>query len=177
MTNTRILYEYRDGSNNKARHEVILPGTLDDADQARLIAALERGASDSGLGGFIPGQVGLRDLQNAFYEGPIRVARAAAEVSDAASDIEKAQARQFADLATSMSATPAIWWPEDGPWHEVFEIGVTSAGPTVDMPIEALVSRMVDITWDESYLPPFHAEMLANYERHLANAGDDLEPE
>lgn len=63
--NSMISYMYRDGSNFKTTHSVVLAGALDD----RQI----RDAMDPRAGGdepeFIPGQIGLPDLQDGF-NGP-----------------------------------------------------------------------------------------------------------
>ena len=59
-SNTRIVYQYRDADNYKAIHSVILPGTLDAAETNAIRANLDEYEF------FIPGQVGLPDLQDSF---------------------------------------------------------------------------------------------------------------
>lgn len=60
MTNTLLFYEYRDGANYAVTSAAILAGEISEADEARLRAGLDEG------GMFIPGQIGLPDLQDSF---------------------------------------------------------------------------------------------------------------
>ncbi len=55
--NTSFTYEYRDGANYKTRHTEILSGVLTMAD---IESCLSNNACDDG---FIPGQVGMKELQ------------------------------------------------------------------------------------------------------------------
>ena len=63
--NTRIDYLYRDGSNYKAAGHAVLTGAAD-AGQIAAIMALMDCDFGSGPASFIPGQVGLEDLQGCF---------------------------------------------------------------------------------------------------------------
>ena len=63
--NTRISYQYRDGANNKTGMEVILAGAPDADLMQSIIAAMDCDGG-GGVPSFIPGQVGLPDLQNNF---------------------------------------------------------------------------------------------------------------
>lgn len=58
--NTRIDYLYRDGSNFKTVSAIVLAGDFTPAMVAQIRASLDEGKF------FIPGQVGLPDLQNRF---------------------------------------------------------------------------------------------------------------
>ena len=58
--NTRIEYTYRDASNYKASKKLVLMGPLSDNEIAEIQAELDEGAW------FVPGQVGLEDLQDSF---------------------------------------------------------------------------------------------------------------
>ena len=60
---TKIEYEYRDGANYKAHGSAVLAGAAT-ADQ---VDAILNGLDDEG--GFIPGQVGLSDLQTTLAGG------------------------------------------------------------------------------------------------------------
>ena len=57
--NTKITYMYRDGSNYKAGHSVVLGGRLDSSDVEAFIGALDNIS-------MVPGQVDLKDLQDSF---------------------------------------------------------------------------------------------------------------
>lgn len=63
--NTRIDYLYRDGSNYKKGGQVILSGPADDGQVEEIMALMDRDLG-SGPASFIPGQVGLEDLQGRF---------------------------------------------------------------------------------------------------------------
>ena len=62
--NTRISYQYRDGSNYKQFQELVLFGTLTVKQQTLIINKLEEGEY------FIPSQVGLPDLQDRMISFP-----------------------------------------------------------------------------------------------------------
>jgi hypothetical protein len=65
--NTLLSYTYRDGSNNSTSREVVIEGEITDAEREELILMLDRSVDTEGrLGDFIPGQVGLPDLQDDF---------------------------------------------------------------------------------------------------------------
>lgn len=68
--NTRIDYLYRDGENNKVGGHAIFAGSCDIPLQDAFVkAALHDDGGD--MGSFIPGQVGLRDLEADFVtDGP-----------------------------------------------------------------------------------------------------------
>lgn len=71
-SNTRISYTYRDGDNFAVAQDVIMPGRMAEGDLARIQARLEtlgNTLSNGDLGYFVPGQVGLPDLQTAGAEG------------------------------------------------------------------------------------------------------------
>lgn len=70
MKNTRITYQYRDGGNNKVFSYVVLAGDICESglDMMRERAALDMDASTE-FGDFIPGQIGLPDLQDSFVGG------------------------------------------------------------------------------------------------------------
>lgn len=65
--NTKIRYMYRDGSNFKASHALVLAGTLTPEQIREAMTAGNGGVHDEPQ--FIPGQIGLPDLQDAF-SGP-----------------------------------------------------------------------------------------------------------
>jgi len=58
LPNTKIVYEYRDASNYKTNDEVVLAGKIDHELLSKMLAKLQGGMF------FIPGQVGLPDIQN-----------------------------------------------------------------------------------------------------------------
>lgn len=58
--NTKFSYFYRDADNYKSHHDLILEGTLSQAEKKAILDATDIG------GGFIPGQIGLPELQDAL---------------------------------------------------------------------------------------------------------------
>lgn len=69
MKNTRIVYSYRDGDNYKVAGDVVLAGLLSQSDKDAILAHCD--SALTGNPSFIPGQVGLKDLQDSF-ETPSR---------------------------------------------------------------------------------------------------------
>lgn len=61
--NTLVEYAYRDENNSKVSASVVLAGRLSPEGMARIAAGLDERFY------FIPGQVGLRDLQGDFTDG------------------------------------------------------------------------------------------------------------
>lgn len=57
MTNTRVIYLYRDGANNKQEDAPVLAGSLTDTQKAAIFKACDNESQ------FIASQVGLPDLQ------------------------------------------------------------------------------------------------------------------
>jgi len=168
MKNTRIIYQYRDGSNNKALHEVVFAGEIALAECEKIGASLPSADGD-GLGLFIPGQIGLKDLQNAFYDRHIALGEALlGEIDPAAGDMQA--------LLDEMRETKPIWWPDDGPFHELLMIDHVSMDPTDERSAAEIAKALAETEWDVDYLPPFHAEMLENYEDHMRSQ-DGAEPE
>lgn len=67
MTNTKVVYEYRDGGNNKISSQIILEGAITEATlQSVLTRARTDPDANTEFGGFIPGQIGLPDLQGKY---------------------------------------------------------------------------------------------------------------
>ncbi len=62
--NTLIEYRYVDASNNKVSGRAVLEGRIPETEVARMVASLDEDMY------FIPGQVGLPDLQGEFTDGP-----------------------------------------------------------------------------------------------------------
>ena len=57
MINTRVIYLYRDGANNKQEDDPVLAGALTDVQKAAIFSACDEECR------FIASQVGLSDLQ------------------------------------------------------------------------------------------------------------------
>lgn len=136
--NTLLSYSYRDGSNNMTSRDVIIEGEITDAQRAVLIELLDRGVdvdTDGRIGDFIPGQVGLPDLQDDFpskgawtdNDHPWHMLETIRQTSLPADDDVPSLAEVMAKLSDLM-ATKA-----SGAEH----------------------------IWDEEYRPAFHAEMVA----------------
>jgi len=157
MKNTRILYQYRDASNYKVLMEAIFAGAVTVEQCVKIKKAL-RPCDAGSLGTFIPGQIGLRDLQNSFYEKPIALAEA---VDDQ-------------EMVDALKAAKPIWWPDDGPFHEVLMIDHVSAPPTHPESIGEIAAAILDVDWGPEYLPPFHTLMVESHEKHLREEGPEI---
>jgi len=130
--NTAITYQYRDAGNNKVAGQAIFHGALSDAVRSAILEGMS--PYDAGEGRFIPGQVGLPDLQMSFAPGP----------------------------------DPMRWYPDDDAWHELCSISETIRPATQQRSIAEFSELVARTDWDEAYRPPFHAEMVENYEKYVA---------
>jgi hypothetical protein len=121
--NTALSYLYRDGSNYKTANAVVFSGAASEEYLARLRRGLQPDGGD--LGSFVPGQVGLKDLQDSFHgcesewdpdrDHPFHeVTRV--EVVDAA----PTDARSIAEFAREVERMAAEWDPGYlPPFHDV----------------------------------------------------------
>jgi hypothetical protein len=173
MKNTAITYMYRDGDNYKACATAVFAGVLSIDQKATLLAGLDDPES-SETGFFIPGQVGLKDLQNSFHDQPRAVIEAALVGETDPHLIGEIEA-QLGEL----DKNPCRWDPEsDHVWHDLIDIEPTDKEPTDERSIEAFVSEMSAAEWDASYEPPFYDEMVRNQEAYLErNNSEDLDCE
>ena len=139
--NTRLTYMYRDADNYKVGKEVVFKGIFRLGED--LAPMLLALDRSEGSTSLIPGQVGLDDLQDSF------------------------------------TGCASRWDPErDHPWHEV-----TSVAPVLAAELPATDGRSIfefsrDVIraavgdgWNEAYLPPFHAVMMARQSRHERESG------
>ncbi|MFG6572021.1 hypothetical protein ACGYLO_10490 [Sulfitobacter sp. 1A13353] len=175
MKNTVIEYRYQDGSNNKAFKEEIFAGPVDEASSARITAALVPSDDPDEIGNFVPGQVGLQDLQNAFYERHMLLAKAMGSdnLPQDADPAARAAAERFDALRDSMSEVKPIWWPDDHPLHTIVRVEGTDKTPTVEKTIAEFIEELEATEWDGSYTPPFYDEMIANYDDFIALESPD----
>lgn len=167
MKNTRFLYQYRDTANYKTIHEIIFAGAITEAECRSLTENLDPCDGDA-LGDFIPGQIGLKDLQASFYEHPVKVA-------EFLSNAGGTESEGVADLLRSMRKTKPLWWPDDGPFHELLMIDHVSQDPTDPRPVSEIAKIISNAKWDGDYRPPFHAEMVKNYNEYMSSQ-EDPEP-
>lgn len=133
---TRLVYQYRDGANYKTAHSVVVEGRMSPL-MARAILACCDADTDAS---FVPGQVGLPDLQDSFsgcdsYWDP---------------DLD----HPFHEvLAIELTREPA-------------NLVDSSDRP---LTTHDLMERFLDVGlaggWNDDYLPPFHAEMAQRYQR------------
>ena len=65
------------------------------------------------------------------------------------------------DLQGDFQGGQATWIEEDHPWHELEAIEPTEAPPTQEMRVEAFLSLVCGVTWDDAYVPPLKAASLA----------------
>lgn len=160
MKNTSLAYMYRDADNFKQSKVVILAGEITDSMLSRIKAALGTNVDQAEeLGSFIPGQVGLPDLQNQFSENEITMIDV---LLSAMTDDE----RQNFEAMIDRNAFEKPQWnnERDHIWHEMLSLDLVDHMPTVEMRIEDFVSALEAVTWDENYKPPFYEEMCANFE-------------
>ncbi|WP_264772600.1 hypothetical protein [Defluviimonas salinarum] len=177
--NTGIEYLYCDGDNYKVRRRVVFAGAITLEGHDRIAMAAIGGDADDRLE-FIPGQVGLPDLQKSFYVREIEVIDAILASDEAApvvNRIDTAERQRYADLRAGMAATRPRWDPDkDHPVHLIDDIGLTEEVPTDPRDIATFIREMEAVSWDLGYLPPFHAEMEANHEEWLAAQAESDEP-
>ena len=173
--NTSITYRYRDGANYKVARTVIFAGPITLEMRDRLIGAMMPPEDEDLWGVIIPGQIGLQDLQNQFYVDGIRGLEAilAPQTGPVQAPLAETDRLRFETLLEGMRATRPMWRPdEDHIFHDVTDISLTERAPTDPRSIEAFVAQVEGVTWDPDWLPPFHAEMVENYEASL-RASDD----
>lgn len=56
---------------------------------------------------------------------------------------------------------------EDHIFHDVTDITLTDQDPTDPRSILDLIAEMEKVVWDLTWLPSFHAQMVANLKEHL----------
>lgn len=125
-----LSYIYRDADNFKTGVTVALPGNLDVMD----VSAISR--KMNWMDGFVPGQVGLPDLQQDFNEGMTWW--------------DEERDHPFHELT---SITIARVPPRDA---RVLDL------PAAELRDRIMGVR----EWDANYLPPFHEEMAARKEEY-----------
>jgi hypothetical protein len=138
-------------------NEVVFAGAATLAQCEAIKGALESCDADS-LGTFIPGQVGLKDMQDSFYDQPIAMAEAMGDN----------------DMVEVLMAVKPIWWPDDHPFHELLMIDHVRKEPTDPRSVDEIVNLILTVDWDPEYLPPFHADMLENHEKHLRGDSPEI---
>jgi len=179
--NTALYYIYRDGDNYKVAGKAVFSGPCSLELRDRISRAAADGGDDD-YGQFIPGQVGLPDLQNTFYQAEIKVIDAMLSAAEKTESpvrlaINGADVESWKALRKDMAMTRPQWNPDrDHPFHEITEISLTKDAPTDPRSIEEFAAQMEKTVWNPEYLPPFHAEMLANFEVESALASGLDEP-
>jgi hypothetical protein len=175
--NTAITYLYRDGSNYKVDHTVVFSGPVTLQARDRLLAGLLPPDDPDGWGSIIPGQVGLPDLQNRFYQKEIRTLEALLSPSEGPvlNHIDTAERERLKALLTEMRETLPQWREtDDHIFHEVTDIILTEAPPTDPRSIDTFIDEVCVTQWDEDWRPVFYEEMVANYEAACVAKGPDL---
>lgn len=179
--NTSFEYVYRDGDNYKVSGVAVFAGEIDLATRDMILRNAVEPEAD-GYGSFIPGQVGLPDLQNQFHQAEIRMIDAilaSTEAGPVRNGVPAEEISRYRALREDLAAMKLRWDPErDHPFHEITEIRLTESAPTDPRPVAWFAAQMAAAVWDPDYLPPFHAELLANHEAEMrASRGlDDLDP-
>lgn len=168
MANTLFTYMYRDGDNFKQINAVVFAGEANEDLRQRIMAAATPSffSIDEPTDNlFIPGLVGLPDLQNRFGTTEAKILDAMAP------DMTDAMRATVKDLVDRTRLEKPQWNDErDHIWHEIIGIEPVEAEPTVETSIEAFAAAMEGATWSESYRPPFYDEMVANFEEAQRNS-------
>lgn len=173
--NTKITYLYRDGSNNKIDASVIFSGAITLAERDRLVNAMLPAHDDDLFGTIIPGQVGLPDLQDQFGRREIAILEAllAPQAGPVNTTIDAEQRARYETLLEEARARKPQWLEDDDHiFHEVTDIGLTEGSPTDPRSIQVFISDVEKVTWDETWRPAFHAEMVENRRAALECEGE-----
>lgn len=170
MANTLFTYMYRDGDNYKQINAVVFAGEANENLRQRIMAAASPSffSIDEPTDNlFIPGLVGLPDLQNRFGSTEAKLLDAMAP------DMTDAMKATLEGLVDRARLEKPQWNDErDHIWHEIIGIEPVEAEPTVEISIEAFTAAMESATWSESYRPPFYDEMAANFEEAQRESPD-----
>lgn len=164
--NTKLVYQYRDGDNYKVARSVVFEGAITLEMRDKLQNAMLEGdgaVSDAyGVDGFfIPGQVGLPDLQDQFYSQELAVLDA---ILSEEPGPEGDQRAHLQDLRDQMAATKPLWSPtSDHIYHTIEEISLTDQPATETKSIEDFVDDFCDTGWNHEYLPPCYEVMHQNF--------------
>jgi len=173
--NTAITYLYRDGANYKVSRTAIFAGPITLEARDRLLGAMMPSEDQDLWGVIIPGQIGLQDLQNQFFVDGIRGLEAllAPQAGPVQAPLPETDRAHLETLLDEMRATRPMWHPdEDHVFHDVTDISLTEREPNDPRTIDAFIAQVEGVTWDQDWLPPFHAEMVENYEASLRDADD-----
>lgn len=170
MENTAFIYRYHDGSKNNVHSQAVFAGLMPASDLGRVNGALLHSYDTDGLGDFIPGQVGLVDLQNALHDDFVALAKAmgSAGLDPDAEAADRAAAEPFDELCESLLKTKPMWGPDDHPFHTLVSVEHTDAPVTAHKTIDEFIEELEATVWDNAYKPPFYDEMLKNYGRSVA---------
>lgn len=174
--NTKLSYLYRDGSNYKVSGTVIFSGAITLGDRDRLLGGMLPSSDDDLWGVIIPGQVGLADLQDRFYEREIAMIEAmlAPQEGPVRTLIDPGERDRYQTLLKQMRATKPQWRDtDDHVFHQVTDIVLTLEPPTDPRSILEFISDVLRVDWDESWRPSFYEEMVANYEAAIASGKGD----
>lgn len=141
--NTKFSYLYRDAKDNTVHAEVVLQGTLQVGEVGVLLGCCDR---TQGVIAFIPGMVGLRDLQNKFASG----------IWDPDHD-------HLWHEVTSLTATD-----EKPNCEEHF-------GHIVNL-FAAMAKVAITTGWRDNYKPPFYGEMIEAYAESIRQGERNWRP-
>lgn len=158
--NTAFTYMYRDGDNYKTAHRVIFHGAV----TTRLREAILSAASGD-QDHFIPGLIGLPDLQNRFGKNEIDMVDAITSAAEAnGSGFPDSEIKRMQEIRTQIAQQPSCWDPErDHIYHEILEIKPSTEEATDPRSIESFAVEFQQARWDDTYLPPFYSDMLENF--------------
>lgn len=174
--NTKFVYMYRDGDNYKVTHSVIFPGAISldmrDQIQRNMIDGPEGTLDAYSLDGFfIPGIVGLMDLQDQFHVKELDVLNAILDDEEGPKGPDR---ERFEELRDQMAATKPMWSDQsDHIYHTIEEISLTDAHPTDLRDIADFVKEMADASWNPEYLPPCYEVMNQNFLKAQDDPGFD----
>jgi hypothetical protein len=113
-------------------------------------------------------------MQNKFFETPLAsLEHIAAESEDIEGEKMQETLGTLRKLLSDMKKVKPLWWPDDTTVHEVISIAQTDMDPTDPRHIDEFAGELSSVDWNTPYKPPFHEEMVANYEEYLKNREED----
>lgn len=162
FANLKLAYTYRDGDGCSASKEVVMRGLFR---QQSVNAFLTTCENSTGMLRFIPGVVGLPDLQDQLQSKMWSPAHAHADAK-----LTPSAAAEDEPLESG------IWNPaRTQPWHEITSLMATDEEPNVEGEAEYLAdfartmcNVFLTTGWPSDYKPPYYGEMIQAYAESIA---------
>lgn len=175
--NTSFTYQYRDGGNNKVSHRVIFAGAMTLAMRDDLLGGLMEPDAPDDWGDFIPGQVGILDLQASFSNKTIAALESLLKEGDGPVQtlLPQEERDRLEALLEDEGSKTAKWTDEDHPVHEVLDMRPTDEAPTEHRTIGEFIEEVCATRWSLDYRPPFYGEMVEN--QRAFESSENVTPE